>query len=120
MILFSLLQQVNDMESYVFSLTEANNNPAQGPRWFRHFGFRQAYGVTDLSPAGLDRLAFDMSRNRNLLRLYWEHRAKGAEPRLQGGCNDDCLRGTVCSIVRNQHEDQRRCNQVLAVFGTVA
>lgn len=108
------------MESYVFSLVEANNNPGAGPRWFRHFNFRQAYGVTDLSPAGLDRLAFDMSRNRNLLRLYWQHRVKNAEPRMNSGCNDDCLRGTVCTMVRNEFDDNRRCNQVLAVFGTVA
>lgn len=108
------------MESYIFSMTEANNNPGAGPRWFRHFNFRQAYGVTDLSPAGLDRLVFDMSRNRNLLRRYWEHRIKIGDPRMQSGCSDTCLRNTVCGLVRNEFDELRRCNQVLEVFGTVA
>lgn len=108
------------MESYIFSLSEANRTPAQSPRWFRQFAFREAFGVSDLSPAGLDRLAFDMSRNRNLLRRYWEFKVKAADPHMQNGCDDNCLRGHVCAIVTNEHAEPRRCNQVLAVFGTVA
>lgn len=73
-----------------------------------------------MSIAGLDRLAFDISRNRNLGRRYWENRVKASDPHMAGGCNDDCLRGQVCGMVRNEREDDRRCNQVLAVFGTVA
>lgn len=108
------------MESYIFSISEANNNQAQGPRWWRQFAFREAFGVTDLSPAGLDRLAFDMSRNRNLLRRYWEFKVKASDPHMIAGCNDECLRGHVCGIVTNEHGENRRCNQVLAVFGSVA
>lgn len=84
------------------------------------YSFRAGFGVTDLSPAGLDRLAFDMSRNRNLLRTYWRFKVKDADPQIAAGCDDDCLRGHVCSLVLNEIFDMRRCNQVLAVFGTVA
>jgi hypothetical protein len=68
----------------------------------------------------MDRFTFDMSRNRNILRRYWEHRIKAADPHMQRGCDDGCLRGIVCGIVTNEQGEPRRCNQVLAVFGTVA
>lgn len=45
---------------------------------------------------------------------------KAGDPYMQAGCNDECLRNHVCAIVVNEHDDMRRCNQVLAVFGTVA
>jgi sphingomyelin phosphodiesterase len=115
----SQLQQVTDFESHIYSISEANRTPSQSPRWFRQYGFREAFGG-DLSPASLDRLVFDMSRNRNILRRYWEYKVKAADPQMQQGCDDACLRSQVCSIVVNEHDDNRRCNQVLAVFGTVA
>jgi sphingomyelin phosphodiesterase len=113
-------QQVNEYDSYIYSISEANRTPAQRPRWFRQYSFKQAFGLTDLSPATLDRFVFDLSRNRNLLRRYWEFKVKAADPFMEEGCNDDCLRSHVCRIVVNEHDDLRRCNQVLAVFGTVA
>lgn len=39
---------------------------------------------------------------------------------MRNGCDDNCLRGQVCAIVTNEFEEPRRCNQVLAVFGSVA
>jgi sphingomyelin phosphodiesterase len=113
--------QVNEAESWIFSLAEANRTPAIPPRWFRLYQFRQDFGLPDLSPATLDRFAFDLSRNRNILRRYWEfkNRVLPGDPRWHSGCNDDCLRNQVCSIVRNEFDDLRKCNQVLAVFGTV-
>jgi hypothetical protein len=78
---WQLFQQVNDLESWIYSISEANRTPAQSPRWWRQFSFKAAYGLSQadhLSPATLDRLAFDFSRNRNLLRRYWEFRVKGS------------------------------------------
>lgn len=114
------LQQVNDFESYIFSISEANRTPGQPPRWFRQYTFREAFGLNDLSMASLDRLAFDISRNRQLARRYWEYNVKAADPHMAAGCDDDCLRGHVCSLAVNENDDLRRCNQLLAVFGTVA
>lgn len=70
--------------------------------------------------ANLDRLAFDLSRNRNLGRRYFEYNVKQADPFMAQGCDDNCLRSLVCSVASNEHLDNRRCNQILAVFGTVA
>lgn len=73
-----------------------------------------------MSMASLDALAVNISRNRALGRRYWEYNVKAADPHMAAGCNDDCLRGHVCSLARNEHDDLRRCNALLAVFGTVA
>lgn len=113
-------QQVNEAESYIYSISEARNNPSVPPRWHLHYSFRQAFGLNNFSPAGIDQLVFDISRNRNLGRNLFRYRVKNGDPRMQNGCNDDCLRSQVCTLVTNEHADNRRCNQVLAVFGTVA
>jgi len=112
--------QVNEYESYIYSVSEANRTPGQSPRWFRQYSFRDSFGLSNFSMASLDQLVFNLSRNRNLLRRYWEYKVKGADPRIAAGCNDACLRSQVCSIVVNELGDNRRCNAVLAVFGTVA
>lgn len=113
-------QQVTESESYIFSVSEANATPHLAPRWFRQYAFAEAFGMQNLSPASLNTLVFDMSRNRNILRRYWEFKVKQADPYIQEGCDDDCLRSAVCSIVTNEHDEPRRCNQVLAVFGQIA
>ncbi|CRK90511.1 CLUMA_CG004132, isoform A [Clunio marinus] len=110
--------QVTDFESFIYSISEANLTPHLPPRWFRQYSFVEAFGLANMSMASLDQLAFNLSRNRNLLRRYWEFKVKAADPRIAAGCDDTCLREQVCSIVLNEHNDLRRCNQVLAVFGT--
>lgn len=99
-------------------MSEANRNTAI--RWFKQYSFGEAWNMPRISPATLDELAFTLSRNRNLLRRYFEYKVKAGDPMMEAGCDDDCLRGHVCSLVVNEHDDNRRCNQVLAVFGSVA
>jgi len=111
--------QVNEAESFIYSISEANRNPAVVPRWYRHYSFREAFGITNFSPASLDQLVFSISRSRNLGRRVFEYRVKNGDPRMAAGCNDDCLRSQVCGLVLNEHADNRRCNQVLSVFGTL-
>lgn len=101
-------------------MSEANRNSAQGPRWFKQYSFGEAWNMPRLAPSNLDELAFRLSRDRRLSRRYFEYKVKAGDPMMQAGCDDDCLRGHVCSIVQNEHDDNRRCNQVLAVFGSVA
>lgn len=49
--------EVVDHETYIFNLTEANLAPAgQPPKWFKEYSFREAFGVTDLSPFSLSKL----------------------------------------------------------------
>lgn len=120
MIFLLFSQQVTEAESFIFSVSEARNSPAAGPRWFRQYSFNEAWNIPRISPETLDQLAFRISRDRRLGRQYFEYKVKAGDPLMQQGCNDECLRGHVCSLAVNQVDDMRRCNQLLAVFGTVA
>lgn len=104
------------MDTYTYSIAEANATPANRPRWYRLVSFAQYFGLPNLSPASLNTFVETLARNRSLLHRYWLFKIRESQPRVQGGCNDDCLRGELCAIVRNEFEDERRCNQLLAIF----
>lgn len=40
---------VIDHETWIFNLTEANQNPNTPPRWFKEYSFREEYGLSDLN-----------------------------------------------------------------------
>lgn len=68
-ILNAFLQQVNDHETYIFNLTEANEHgDHRSPVWYKEYQFTEAYGHKDLSPAGLDALLDKMSEDTELVR----------------------------------------------------
>lgn len=95
------------------SITEANLNPSTPPRWYRLSAFRDEFGIPDLSPASLDHWVTNtLSRNRALLRRYFEIRHAMAEPHINRPCDDACLRGSLCAIVQNEYGDTRKCDQL--------
>lgn len=102
----------------MFDVAEANAIPANRPRWFRLLAFTEFYGLPNLSPASLHTLTERFARSRALLHQFWVFKVKQSRPRIDGGCNDDCLRDQLCTIVRNEFEDARRCNQLLAMFNS--
>lgn len=55
--------EVIDHETFIFNLTEANLAPIQPPNWFKEYSFRDAFGVTDLSPYTLSKLVNDTFRH---------------------------------------------------------
>lgn len=113
-------QQVNDYDSYMYSLTAANRSPSTSPAWFKAYSFKEAFGLQDLSPASLDRLVNDMAASRALIRKYWEFKVKSGDLYLAQGCNDDCLKSHICEIVTNEFNDNRKCNELIAIFDTRA
>lgn len=48
--------EVIDFDTYIFNLTAANLSPDQPPKWFKEYSFREAFGITDLSPYTLSKL----------------------------------------------------------------
>lgn len=55
--------EVNDHETWIFNLTEANLNPDKTPIWFKEYSFRDAFGVNDLKPKTLSDLVNNTFRN---------------------------------------------------------
>lgn len=97
----------------MYSITEANLNQATPPRWFRVNTFQADFNIPNLSPAGLDHWVMNtLARNRAVLRQFHEIRFSLAEPHTNSPCDDNCLRGSLCSVVRNEFGDNRKCDQV--------
>lgn len=55
--------EVNDHETWIFNLTEANSNPHQSPIWFKEYSFRDAFGVNDMKPKTLSDLVNNTFRH---------------------------------------------------------
>lgn len=108
--------QVNEMEIFMYNLEEANATPANRPRWFRLFSFAQFFGLQNLSPASIHTLVERLARTRSLLHQYWRFQVRESRPRVQAGCNDDCMRSRLCAMVMNEFGDNRRCDHVTALF----
>lgn len=97
----------------MYSITEANLNPATFPRWFRQYSFREFFGLPDLSPASLDNFVTNtLARNRNALRSFFEFKHSAGDPFMQNPCDDTCLRNHLCAIVVNEFNDLRKCNAI--------
>lgn len=103
-----------DQETWIYNLTEANLTPDRAPRWFREYSFREHYNLTDLSPKSLDKLLQRLARSDDELYDYWRLKQKNADPMLAKGCNEDCLRDALCSVVRTEYGDDRVCQRLVA------
>uniref|UniRef100_A0A182P3A7 Sphingomyelin phosphodiesterase n=1 Tax=Anopheles epiroticus TaxID=199890 RepID=A0A182P3A7_9DIPT len=110
--------EVTDFESYAYNLTLANMAPNERPAWFRMYSFQEEYGLSDLSPAGVDELIQRLGTpaGRAELRRYWEYKVKLADASLANDCAEDCLLNHLCEIVTNQADDLRKCQELSETF----
>lgn len=58
---------MNDLESWIYNLTEANKSPTEKPTWYKQFSLKEAYNITDLSPRSLKNLSYKLAKNKNKL-----------------------------------------------------
>lgn len=61
--MIDFIQEVTDVESWIYNLTEANQNPHLPPQWLRQFSFRDSFNLTDLSPTTMDDFTMSLSLN---------------------------------------------------------
>jgi sphingomyelin phosphodiesterase len=104
------------MDSYYYNLTEANMNPARRPIWEKLYSFRTDFGLADLSPASLNELVFRMAADHDLLQQHWVNTVKAGDTSLERGCNNACLLNALCDIVVNEMGDDRKCQELAAIF----
>ncbi|XP_053954606.1 sphingomyelin phosphodiesterase-like [Anastrepha ludens] len=104
--------QVVDHETWIFNLTEANvHGEAQTPNWFKEYDFSTEF-TTDLSPAGIDKLLDEMTEDPSILRKFWRYKMTTADPKLNKGCDSDCLLSTICRIATTVNTQKTRCAQL--------
>ncbi|XP_063704801.1 sphingomyelin phosphodiesterase-like [Culicoides brevitarsis] len=107
--------QIVEAVTYFYNLTDANQANSV-PHWQKMYSFKEEYGVEDLSPRSVDALVTRFAKEKDLLMKYWEYRYKLAEPALENGCNKNCLKENLCTIVTNQVFDDRKCNELKKLF----
>lgn len=106
-------QEILDQETWIYNLTEANLTLDQPPCWFKEYSFREHYNLTDLSPRSLDQLLQRLAGSDEALYDYWRLKQKNADPMLTRGCDEDCLRETLCAVVRTEYRDDRVCDRLV-------
>lgn len=94
----------------------ANINGNQRPSWFREYTFKEQYGIANLSPASLDGLLEQMSREPSKINTYWALSHKLSDAQLPGGCDNNCLAQMLCRAAITEHGENTRCNSLLSTF----
>lgn len=87
------------------------------PRWFKEYNFREAYNVSDLSPAGLNELLNEFAMKSDKLQLYWKHKIKSNDPHLKQDCDRNCRVNELCLPVYTEHSARSvRCEQLTKIL----
>ncbi|XP_068081428.1 sphingomyelin phosphodiesterase-like isoform X1 [Anabrus simplex] len=107
---------VLDYETWIYNLTEANQNGKQKPKWYKLYSFRKAYGVKSMTPAALDELVHRMAAHHELLEQYQRYFVKDGDPLLSTGCDTSCLTSRLCGIVQTDATDKTKCEELLEEF----
>ncbi|XP_058443157.1 sphingomyelin phosphodiesterase-like [Malaya genurostris] len=108
--------EVTDYESFYFNLTEANLNPSRDPLWQDLYSFARDFNIPNVSPATLDGLARQFGSTPQELHRYWEFKVKRGDPFLEQGCDGECLLNHLCTIVTNEANDDKKCNELVSIY----
>ncbi|EDV91428.1 sphingomyelin phosphodiesterase 1 [Drosophila grimshawi] len=102
---------VTNHRTYIFHLNEANNKPTEEPNWFLEYEFTKEF-TEDLSPAGIDKLLDKFAENPDLMRKYWRYKVTTADPQVTGGCDRNCLAGSLCAAAVSVNNKRERCEEL--------
>ncbi|XP_020811362.1 sphingomyelin phosphodiesterase [Drosophila serrata] len=103
--------QVTNHWTWIFNLTAANEKPDEQPEWFLEYEFIKEF-TEDTSPAGIDKLLDQLAENPTLMRKYWRYRVTSADPQINGGCDRNCLAGSLCRAAVTINNQRGRCEEL--------
>lgn len=61
------MQEVINVESWIYNLTEANEKDSNSPNWFKQFSLKESFELDDLSPDTLTKFVDDLAVNKTKL-----------------------------------------------------
>ncbi|XP_058443151.1 sphingomyelin phosphodiesterase 1-like [Malaya genurostris] len=105
--------EILDHETWIYNLTEANLHPDRKPKWIKEYSFKELFALDDLSPNSLDALLQRFAQTEADLIQFWKLKQKNADPMLIHGCDESCLRDTLCAITRTEYADDSACERLL-------
>nr|CAD7195605.1 unnamed protein product [Timema douglasi] len=105
-------QNVVDTESWVYNLTEANQNSNHAPKWFKLYSFKKDYHVSSLKPQDLDKMVHKMDKEDYLLQKHHRFYHKNSDSVVNTKCDNKCKKKLLCSIVTSQSKDLLHCDGI--------
>ncbi|KAH8278475.1 hypothetical protein KR018_003847 [Drosophila ironensis] len=103
--------EVANHHTWSFNMTEANLKPDEEPEWSEEYQFIKEF-TEDTSPAGLDNLLDELAENPELMRKYWRFSRVQGDPYLNGGCDRNCLAGSLCRAAVTVNTQTQRCEEL--------
>lgn len=67
-----IIQVVEDIETWMYNLTNANETPEKRPLWFNSYSFKNEYNLSDLSSESLNKMIVDMAKGSPILEVYYQ------------------------------------------------
>ncbi|XP_049856755.1 sphingomyelin phosphodiesterase-like isoform X1 [Schistocerca gregaria] len=105
---------VVDYTTWMFNLTEANLDPENEPNWYKLYSFQEAYGVESMNLTELNKLVHRMAETPEIIQQYYGYSVKEGDPSLESGCDADCERSQLCTIVTSYFRDTTKCDELTA------
>jgi sphingomyelin phosphodiesterase len=104
--------EVLDHETWIYNLTEANQEPWHNPRWYKEYSFKEFYGLPNLKLDTLHGLIKGFGSNESRIHDYWRLKVKHADPQLKTGVTLQKLREHFCDIVTVEEGDSAKCDEL--------
>ncbi|RZF49097.1 hypothetical protein LSTR_LSTR008383 [Laodelphax striatellus] len=108
--------ELQDYETFIYNVTEANLNEDSSPKWYRLYSFKEAYGVNSMRPEDVRDLVYRMASNNTLMKEYNRNFIKAGDTGLQKECNEHCMRTRLCEMVTTVSGDFSECKPLLKNF----
>jgi len=96
--------EVTSWRTFSMSIPEANKEGKM--KWTTLFDSRTAYGLQTLTPSAIQSLATRLENDDKLFQTMWKHRFGGGPI---GGCNKECKKGFLCSILHTVPAEYKKC-----------
>ncbi|KAK2702986.1 hypothetical protein QYM36_018441 [Artemia franciscana] len=98
-------------EAWIMNLTEANIGPSD-PKWFKLYDGRETFGLNSLSAQEMSDLVDRFIVDEELFQIYYRNYVKQGDPKMERGCDAECKRGKLCSMVTSDFGNQTKCNEI--------
>lgn len=105
---------VTNFESWMYNITDANDNFPLPPKWYKLYDFKNAYNVSSLHPQELSDLVERMTRMDTLTQSYFRY--KHREATNSNGCNSDCELENICTMVTSAFDDDFHCKKYTKLY----
>lgn len=108
--------ELQNFQTYIYNLTEANMTPHKRPHWFMLSDFRNSFQVPDLSAQSIHNLVHRMATTeRRLLELYAAFNSRISDNRWPQ-CDLNCQLDHLCNTVITVLWSRERCEELLRLF----